>query len=95
MLNMDFHSEFQVLGRKEDEYIYHPLLLDALTRIGRYLNIKQHPIKNKNSNGTTEIHLSQNLLIYRSDALTASDMDLRKRDFDQFKRKVGCSVVNR
>ena len=88
MLNMDYIPEFQVFGRREDEFIYNPALTDVLTRIGRYLNIKQHSIKNKSSNGTIEIHLSQNFLVYRTDTQTAADLDLRKRDFDQYKRKV-------
>lgn len=90
MLNMDYIPEFIVFGRREEEFIYNPALTDGLTRIGRYLNIKQHSIKNKSSNGTTEIHLSQNFLVYRTDCQTAADLDLRKRDFEQYKRKV-CS----
>lgn len=82
MMNMEFQPENLVYGRKESEFYQYSYMAESLARLGRYLNIKQHPIKGKitGDSSSSEIFLSQFLQIYKSDIKTIEDISSKRRD---------------
>lgn len=60
-------SHNQVYGRKDGDFHQIAQLGDSLMKIGKYLRIRQHPIKGRIIGDLTnpDIFTSQNLLVYR------------------------------
>lgn len=65
-MNFNLGSNNQVYGRKDGDFHQIVQLTDSLIKIGKYLRIRQHPIKGRIIGDTTnpDIFISQNLLVY-------------------------------
>lgn len=66
--NYEFTSQNQVYGKQATDFIQSNVLSDSLMKLGKLLNIKQHPIKGRitGDNTNSDIYLSQNLVIYKA-----------------------------
>lgn len=66
-MNFNLSSNNQVYGRKDGDFHQIVQISDSLMKMGKYLRIRQHPIKGRIIGDLTnpDIFTSQNLLIYR------------------------------
>lgn len=71
-----FSTSQIVYGKKDNDFYQNALITESLSKIGRYLNIRQHPIKGRTfgDSGNSDIYLSQGLLIYRVQRYSLEDI---------------------
>lgn len=66
-MNLNLGSNNQVYGRKDGDFHQVAQIGESLMKVGKYLRIRQHPIKGRIIGDLTnpDIFTSQNLLVYR------------------------------
>lgn len=67
--NHSIQSSALVYGKKDGDFVQAAFLTDSLIKIGKYLKIKQHPIKGRivGDMSNSDIYISSNLTVYRID----------------------------
>ena len=86
-----------VYGRKDGDFLQVTSLLESLMKLGRVLNIRQHPIKGRiiGDVSNPDIYLSQGVQIYRIQKLTVDEiMSQKKKDGKGESKNAVSSLLN-
>lgn len=67
--NYNLQSSSLVYGKKDGDFVQAVSLTDSLMKIGKYLKIKQHPIKGRimGDISNSDVYISNNLVVYKID----------------------------
>jgi len=72
----EFQPSQIVYGKRDGDFYQNSLITDSLSKIGKYLNIRQHPIKARTLGdaGNSDVYLSQGLFIYKVQRYSLEDL---------------------
>lgn len=93
--NLDLTLDNMVYGRRKEIFIQLAVLTESLQKIGKYLNIKQHPIKGKvvGDVSNPDLYLSQNLQLFRTIKPTLEEFYEKKKRKDPEEKSINDALA--
>ena len=85
-----------VYGKKDGDFMQVTSIVDSLMKLGKALNIRQHPIKGRiiGDVSNPDIYLSQNMLIYRLKKISTDEIIANKKREAKENRNTMSNVID-